>query len=150
MIFAVSSLLPLKVMLTCNNFPSVFVFVANNMFYSGCLKFPLIVANDTERCHQTAVAVSPGHPLKLLLLMAVFYADVDSENKPKTFCCIDKCMKLAMDLIFLDFLFFRKFGKISLFLDFVVVGKSRRVSLLLYYCVIWESKQIYCQLVSWE
>ncbi len=58
-----SDLLPLELVYICD-VPHVVGLVVDSMFCCGCLACPLIVAVDIRRCHWTAVAVRPGHPVK--------------------------------------------------------------------------------------
>ena len=79
-VFVVSGLSPLELLHTSADFLCVVGFVVDNLFCGGCLAYPLIVAVDIGRYLQTAVAVSPNHPLKWLLLMAVIHVDAGGEN----------------------------------------------------------------------
>ncbi len=62
----VSGLQTLELVCTCNDFPIVVGLVVDNKFCGGylTLDMPFILVIDTRRCHQMAVAVSPGQPVK--------------------------------------------------------------------------------------
>lgn len=56
-------------------------FVVDSLCYGGCLACPLIVAINIGMCCMMAVAASPDHPEKWLLLMATIHAKTGGEKR---------------------------------------------------------------------